>query len=242
MDVADHSTLRVRQVGCEGVGGIQARGGSVRVPSIVRDENVACEVQKAQVTPNTGMELLSMEQKHIGRGSLIQSTREVRDIRDALLLIYNQVVDDTQILRCGLRHQVFRGVAISSTIIHMHMKVATYPAPVRLGGELQAPQAHRDDGALLRVYLRPDTFNVVFEPLHHLDFGTTRGKYNVRTPRRVKIMRLKGALRPVETVIGMNPRIVRDVSAPIGSGHGDSCRRGPAHGIEYDDPQPPHRL
>ena len=73
MDVADHSTLRVRHVGYEGVGGIQARGGSVRVPNIVRDENVACEVQKA----NTGMELLSMEQKQIGRGSLIQSTREV---------------------------------------------------------------------------------------------------------------------------------------------------------------------
>ena len=150
-------------------------------------------------------------------------------------------MDDTQILCCGLRHQVFRVVAISSAIIHVHMKVATYPAPVRLGGE-QGPQAHRDDGALLRVYLRPDTFNVVFEPLHHLDFGATRGKYNVRTPRRVKIMRLKGALCPVEAVIGMNPRIVRSVGAPIGSGHGDSCRRGPAHGIEYDDAQPPRGI
>ncbi len=136
MDVADQSTLRVRHVGYESVGGIQARGGSVRVPSIVRDENVACEVQKAQVTPNTSMKLLSMEQKHIGRGSRIQSTGKVRYIRDALLLIHNQVVDDTQILCCGLRHQVFRVVAISSAIIHVHMEVATYPAPVRSGGEL----------------------------------------------------------------------------------------------------------
>ena len=48
---------------------------------------------------------------------------EVADVRDALFLVDEQVVDDVEVFRVLLREQAFRRVAVVAAVIHVHVQV-----------------------------------------------------------------------------------------------------------------------
>jgi hypothetical protein len=60
-------------------------------------------------------------------GSPIGTTGEVFDVRNPALFVDNEVLDQVQVLRAGLRRQACRRVAVGASIIHVHVEIAAVP-------------------------------------------------------------------------------------------------------------------
>ena len=74
------------------------------------------------------MKLLAKHQQIIRRRSWIGLGAEVRNVRYALFLINYQALDYLKIFCCSLGHQILRSIPVCTSVIHMHMYVAAYPA------------------------------------------------------------------------------------------------------------------
>jgi len=116
------------------IGRIKAGAGRVRVGRIVRDQKVVIETQQTQVAPVAGVKFLAVRQHYgVCRGT-VRNRREVADIRYPLLLVDDQVEYDIEVLSIGLFDQPLGCVAVSTTIVHVHMDVSALPVLLHSGG------------------------------------------------------------------------------------------------------------
>src|SRR4029453_4595348 len=86
------------------------------------------QMEEAQMSPIVAVKFLSFHQEHI---VFTQRTgSELSDVRNALFLVNDKVVDGIQVFGTSLFDQILRSVAIVPTIIHVHMQVGAREVPV----------------------------------------------------------------------------------------------------------------
>ena len=81
------------------------------------------------MSPVAGVEFLAVQHERIGPRGRIPAMACVGDVRDALLLVDDQVVDDRESSARGLQRQVRGRVAVGAAVVHVHMDIAADPAP-----------------------------------------------------------------------------------------------------------------
>jgi hypothetical protein len=79
------------------------------------------QIQQAEMSPIIGMKFLCLHQQHVVFTQRLGS--ELRDVRNALFLVDDQVVDRIQVFGTCLFDQILRSVVIVPTIIHVHMQI-----------------------------------------------------------------------------------------------------------------------
>ena len=112
--VSRDAALRVREVEDRRVVGKEARRGRVRVARVVRQDEVLLQAEVPRVAPPARVVLLVVLDQRRRGGDRVEGRGEPRDVRDALLLVDDQVLDDVQVFGLGLRAQARRVVARSA--------------------------------------------------------------------------------------------------------------------------------
>ena len=73
------------------------------------------------------MKFLAMQEQIATGRRRIGLGAEVRDVWNALFLVDDQILNDRQVLGCRLPYQMHGRIAVSATIIHMHVDIAANP-------------------------------------------------------------------------------------------------------------------
>ena len=82
------------------------------------------EIQQAHVAPEARVVLLRVEEHALAARRVGGAARlEVADVRDALFLVDEQVVDDVEVLGVLLREQGLRRAAVVAAVVHVHVQV-----------------------------------------------------------------------------------------------------------------------
>ena len=98
-----------------------------RVSRIPRQQNPVANIQQSQMTPLCRVKFLPVHNHRVRVRSRIDLPPRIRNIRNPLLLIHNQIVHNPQILRLRLQNQMLRRIPILSSIIHVHMQITADP-------------------------------------------------------------------------------------------------------------------
>ena len=112
----------------------QARRGSVGIARVSGQKKMLREIQQAEMSPIAGVKFLAVQQEVGCCRSRVRLGAEVCNVRNALLFVHHQIFDDLQVLRCRLRHQMLRCVAVRACIIHVHVHIAADPLRACLFG------------------------------------------------------------------------------------------------------------
>src|SRR6267378_6101550 len=102
MDVADERALRMREIGHDRVRERETRRGGVGIAGVLGQEVVRAEAEESHVAPRAGVKLLRVSEQERGRGDRVGVRTEVRNIRNPLLFVYDQILDDVQIFGARL--------------------------------------------------------------------------------------------------------------------------------------------
>ena len=162
----------------------------------------------------------------------------IGDVRDALLLVHDQVIDDGELLAFGLQRKICRRVAVGARVVHMHVHITAHPAACRpvgpvarrqrrghlhrgAGGDGDHPAHRHALGSLHDIDLHA--------PRRHLDGGGAGG---------VEVQGIEGMFIAVE-IRRLDPRGGRGMEAPLGIGHRDARRGGRGGLVQYPQAQPP---
>ena len=149
--------------------------------------------------------------------------REARHVRDPLLLVDDQVLDDVQVLGLGLRAQARRVVAVGAAVVHVHVQVAAPPAA---GGQVrQALEAQARRGRRAGRRPRRSSHRRVLEPVRREHRVRARGQRQRGRALRVEVMHLERPHFAVEAVVGVAPRVVRRPAASVRPGHREAHGR-----------------
>ena len=81
------------------------------------------------MAPEAGMEFLACRCTSCPGSGCILARPENSDVRHALFLVHDQVVDDVQVFGLGLLRQVIRRIAVLATVVHVHVQVGAAPWP-----------------------------------------------------------------------------------------------------------------
>ena len=164
----------------------------------------------------------------------------IGDVRDALLLVHDQVIDERELLACGLQRKVCRGIAVGARVVHVHVHIPAHPGPRRPVGPVPRRQAHREvhrgacgdgDGPAHRHALGP---------LHDIDQHLAGRHLEGGGPVGVEVQRIEGVFVAVE-VRRLDPCGGRGVEAPLGIAHRDARRGGRRGLVQHPQMQPPVR-
>src|SRR5712692_533693 len=122
--------------------------------------------KQSAMAPVAGVKFLSVQDKLLDGGSLIQARSTFVNVREPLLLIDDQIVHDLQIFGLRCTHEVIGSVVVRAAIVHVHVEVAAYPTlAVRMNCG-KAAQTHNhlllDTGS----YFDAGPLNSIFKALH----------------------------------------------------------------------------
>ncbi len=195
------------------------------------------QVQQTQMSPVAGMKLLTVQQQIGGGRSRVRFSAEVRDVRNALLFVYHQIFDDLQILRRRLRHQVFRGITIGASIVHVHVHVSAHPLGARILRQIQRLQADYQAGILIRRNRHALSLEAIFEPLHDFDVGVPDGQSHFGIARDMKVVRFERPFGADEIVIRVHPGVIGSVCAPVFADYENTRRRRTPGSVQHRDAQ-----
>src|SRR4029077_10269216 len=101
-----------------------------RIHRIVGQQEIAREVQDAEVSPVTGVKLLSVPEEVGGGGCGIGGRTEVRDVGNALFFVDDEVLDEREVFGGGLRDQMGRRIAVGASVVHVNVNVTANPARI----------------------------------------------------------------------------------------------------------------
>ena len=164
---------------------------------------------------------------------------EVADVRNALLLVDDEVFDDVEAFGLGLELEVRRSISIGAAVVHVDVQIAAPPAARRHVGK-----AIEDEGLFggaVRLDAQLAACDGVLRPARRLDDVLTRRQRERARAVRVKIAVLEAPLAPDEGLVGVTPRIVRRVALARGVVHRDACRHRGAVAIEHTQSKTPDR-
>src|ERR1700751_3266902 len=102
MYISDQSALLVRHVRNVRVSRIKTGSCGIGITRVSGKDKVTSQVEESEMSPINRVKLLSMQQQMVGCGSRIELRREIRHVRNPLLFIYHQILNDPQVLSCGL--------------------------------------------------------------------------------------------------------------------------------------------
>ncbi len=106
------------------------------------------------------------------------SAAEVADVRNALLLVDDQVVDDVEVLGVLLREQRLRRAAIVAAVVHVHVQVGAHELS-EVRGEVVVLEADRHlDAFACREFLRTCDMQTA-EAALHLDRRLARREFDL---------------------------------------------------------------
>ena len=195
--------------------GSRLAGGGAGVARVVGQQQVAARGRGATGGPTSwcgtpGRGAAASRLVETGSGS----AREPADVRDALLLVDDQVEDHVQVLGLGHGAQRERRRAVGAAVVHVHVQVAA-PPPARrpVGDALErdalrarlARRRRRACGARGR-YSSPRVTSSVTGPA---------GTSTAAPPCAVEVAVLDPALGPVEVVVGVAPRALGHEAAAV---------------------------
>ena len=121
MRVSDQTMLRVGQGSDHAIVRIWTGKGRFPIGGKIRGQEMIIQIQQAQMSPITAVKFLCLHQQHVVLTQRLG--RELRDVRNALFLVDDQVVDCIQMFGTCLFDQILRSVVIVPTIIHVDMQI-----------------------------------------------------------------------------------------------------------------------
>ena len=122
--VADQRVLQVRQIGDGGVVRVRAGGRRERIRRVAGQQQMLREIQDARGVPSSWCGIPVRAGSAGSRSTPDRDRDESRDVREPLLLVDNQVVDQIQILGARLLGEVRRRIPIEPAVVHVNVKVA----------------------------------------------------------------------------------------------------------------------
>ena len=131
MDVPDQGALCMGEIGDRGVRQSKTCRGGVGISGVLREQIVRLEAEQSDVAPDAGVKLLRVHKQERGGRYRIRVGAEVGDVRNPLLLVHNQILDDMQVLGARLEREMLRRVAVGATVVHVHVHVPAPPAAGR---------------------------------------------------------------------------------------------------------------
>jgi hypothetical protein len=177
----------------------------VPVGGVVRQQVVVLEVQQAHVAPETRVVFLRVEEEPLAARRIGLAARlEIRDVRDPLFLVDEQVVDDVEVLGVLLRKQRFRRGAVVAAVVHVHMEVGRKET-AEVGGQIVVRQADRQLGRLAEREIALDQDVLAAESVLHLD-GCLPGRHlDAAGLGAVQVSHLARELFAVVQLVGVHP-------------------------------------
>jgi hypothetical protein len=239
--VADECTLCMRQVRDRAVVRPGARERGVPVAHVVGQQVMVLEVQKAHVPPETRVVLLRMKQQARPARRVRRAARlEVTDVRNALFLVDEQVVNDVEVLGVLLCKQRFRRAAVVAAVVHVHVQVGREELP-EVRGEVVVLEADLELGRVAGRECALDDRRLAVKPALHVNRRLARRNIHlaaVDLGRTVEVMHLARELRPI---------VIRRRASRHRAAHASARRcRGPkpardAHSSAVDGPDEQER-
>ena len=232
MHVPHHPALRVGQVRHRRVVRPGARHRSERI-GVVAGQDQPPQPEQADVPPIAGVELLAVEQQHAAGRRRVDSRQEGADVRDPLLLVDDQVVDEIEPFGARLLRQICGRVAVTAAVVHVDVEVAAPP----LSRKRQPRQRHRHRG--LRVDLAPH--HRVSRPARDLDLEGPGRNRHPPLARAVHISGLHALALGDEEIVGVDPGVVRSEEAAARVRHRQARRERTARLVLHLHRQRPPR-
>ena len=119
----------------------RARGRCIRVPGVPGQQPMIFQIQQPDVSPITGMKFLPVKKQGAGGGSRIgRASPKIADVRNSLLFVHDQVLDDGEVFRFRLLDHVLRRIAVLTSIVHVDMDVSTHPAEAGIARNIEGSQ------------------------------------------------------------------------------------------------------
>ena len=171
------------------------------------------------MSPIAGVIFLGMQQQICAGRCRIGFGTEISNIGNALLFINHKIFHDRKVLSGCLLHQMLWRVAICPAVIHVDMNIAADPLRVRVFWQADWLEIDRQVGAAPKRNQHSFLLDPVLKSLHHLHFCSPCREGQFRISSAVKVMRLEGALRTNEVVVGMHPGIIGSIGATIFTGN-----------------------
>ena len=205
--------------------GKRLAAGGVRVAGIVGKDHVTRQAQMAGVAPPARVVLLVVLQQERRRRQRVELRPEHRDVRDALFLVDDQVLDDVQVLGLGLGAEGRRdprGMCLRSSCGRGGRR-STSPTP---GGRAAArgatpavasPSGVTVTGSVTGAYSRPRVASTLYFPA---------GSVSVAGPAAWKYVISNGPDLAIEAVVGVAPGVVGRPAAAVLAGDREPRRHG----------------
>ena len=194
------------------------------------------------MSPITGVEFLTMQQQMSARRSGIELQRKVRNVGNALLLVYDKVFDDRQIFRGRLLDQVLWSITIGAAIVHVYVHITADQSGCSVDRNEKRPHPHRKFGGFPSAHIHLAPLKTIFKSAHDINTDFARRNRDCRLARRIEVVGLKPTLGPVKAVIGVHPRVVGRVRASVRSSHENPCCHRLSQWVDDAQRNPPHRL
>jgi hypothetical protein len=194
------------------------------------------------VAPETGVELLIVQDDRPRSGDGVRLAGEIRDVRHPALFVDDQVLDQVQVFRLGHRPEARRIGPVVSAIVHVHVEVAR-PPPAR-GQIVQTREPDLNGGRRARGDPRDAPGHAILRPAGHLHRHVPPGHGEDASPGRVEVRVLEPPLRVIHAVVRMAPGVIgreraavrprdRHPGGHLASGGGiDNAEREAAHWVE----------
>ena len=213
VDVADESALRMREIGDACVCERKTRRGGVGVAGVLGEQVMRLEAEQADVSPDARMKLLRVHQQERCGGYRIGVRAEVGNVRNPLLLVHDQILDDVQILGARLECEMTRRVAIGAAVVHVDMHVPAPPSlSWKVGNALESnPLRHSPT----RRHVHVGTKHLILGTSPHLDVHLPGGHRELARPCRVEIGILELPLGAIKRLVRMAPHIIRRIASAL---------------------------
>jgi len=198
------------------------------------------EIQEPHVAPETRVEFLRVEDRApAARGIRAAARPVIRDVRDALFLVDDQVVDDVEVFCVGLRQQRLRRAPVVAAVVHVHVQVGG-EEPAVLGREFVVLQRHRQVDLFTRLELAFDVNRRAAEAVLDVNHRPARGHLDAAGKgfrRAMEIAHLARELRAVVEFVAVHPGVARRVPSSIAAEHGNTGGNPVAGGVARLDQQ-----
>src|ERR1043166_3387197 len=110
MRISDQTMLRVGQGSDHAIVRIWTGKGRFPIGRKIRGQEMIIQIQQAQMSPITAVKFLCLHKQHVVLTRWVGS--ELRDVRNALFLVDEEVVDCIQMFGTCLFDQILRSVVI----------------------------------------------------------------------------------------------------------------------------------
>src|ERR1019366_508308 len=120
------------------------------------------------MSPITGVEFLTMQQQMSARRSGIELRRKVRNVGNALLLVYDKVFDDRQIFRGRLLDQVLWSITIGAAIVHVYVHITADQSGCSVDRNEKRPHPHRKFGGFPSAHIHLAPLKTIFKSAHDI--------------------------------------------------------------------------